>query len=140
TRHSSLVTRHSGPLNNLRNNPRAGALYWQRRPAMERKNLQPTLRDAAVADLGGPRSAEFFSRAEKLIDWGGLVGALRGLTPEQPKGGRPFWPLPLMVRCLLLQKWFGLSDPQLEEMLRDRLSFRRFVGLSLDDATPDETS
>jgi IS5 family transposase len=45
-----------------------------------------------------------------------------------------------MIKCLLLQKWFGLSDPQLEEMLRDRLSFRRFVGLSLDDATPDETS
>ena len=38
-----------------------------------------------------------------------------------------------MVKCLLLQKWFGLSDPGLEEMLRDRLSFRRFVGLSLDE-------
>lgn len=107
---------------------------------MERKNLEPTLRDAAVADLGGPRSAGFFSRAQELIDWDSIVAALRDLTPEQPKGGRPFWPLPLMVRCLLLAKWFGLSDPQLEEMLRDRLSFRRFVGLSLDDATPDETS
>lgn len=107
---------------------------------MERKNLEPTLRDAAVSDLGGPRSAEFFSRAEQLIDWNKLVTALRDLTPAQPAGGRPFWPLLLMIRCLLLQKWFGLSDPQLEEMLRDRLSFRRFVGLSLDDATPDETS
>jgi IS5 family transposase len=46
----------------------------------------------------------------------------------------------MMVKCLLLQKWFNLSDPTLEEMLRDRLSFRRFVGLSLDDATPDETT
>jgi IS5 family transposase len=41
----------------------------------------------------------------------------------------------------MLQKWYGLSDPGLEEQLRDRLSFRRFVGLSLaDDATPDETT
>lgn len=45
-----------------------------------------------------------------------------------------------MVKCVILQKWFGLSDPGLEEMLRDRLSFRRFVGLSLDEATPDETT
>jgi IS5 family transposase len=40
----------------------------------------------------------------------------------------------------MLQKWFNLSDPQAEEQLRDRISFRRFVGLSFDDATPDETT
>jgi IS5 family transposase len=40
----------------------------------------------------------------------------------------------------MLAKWFGLSDPMLEGMLRDRLSFRRFVGLGLSDATPDETT
>lgn len=40
----------------------------------------------------------------------------------------------------MLAKWFGLSGPQLEECLRDRLWFRRFVGLSLTDATPDETT
>jgi IS5 family transposase len=45
-----------------------------------------------------------------------------------------------MVKCLMLQKWFGLSDPQLEEQLQDRLSFRRFVGLSVTDDTPDETT
>jgi IS5 family transposase len=45
-----------------------------------------------------------------------------------------------MLRCLLLAKWFGLSDPQLEDMLHDRLSFRRFVGLALTDNVPDEAS
>jgi IS5 family transposase len=45
-----------------------------------------------------------------------------------------------MLKCLLLAKWFGLSDPQLEECLQDRLSFRRFAGLTLHDATPDETT
>jgi IS5 family transposase len=45
-----------------------------------------------------------------------------------------------MLKCVLLAKWFGLSDPQLEECLQDRLSFRRFVGLSLADATPDQTT
>lgn len=107
---------------------------------MERRPAEPTFRDALTADLGGPRAAAFFARAETLIDWAKLVEALRGLTPEQPRGGRPFWPLLVMIRCVLVQKWFNLSDPGLEEMLRDRLSFRRFVGLALDDATPDETS
>jgi IS5 family transposase len=40
----------------------------------------------------------------------------------------------------MLQKWFNLSDPQLEEQLKDRISFRRFAGLSQDDPTPDETT
>jgi IS5 family transposase len=107
---------------------------------MERRAAQPTFRDGLTADLGGPRSAAFFERAETLIDWGKLAESLRELTPPQPRGGRPFWPLSVMIRCVLLQKWFNLSDPGLEEMLRDRLSFRRFAGLPLDDATPDETS
>lgn len=37
---------------------------------------------------------------------------------------------------MLLQQWYGLSDPQMEEQLRDRLSFRRFVGLGFDEAIP----
>ena len=45
-----------------------------------------------------------------------------------------------MLKCVMLAKWFSLSDPGLEEALLDRISFRRFVGLSFTDATPDETT
>ena len=45
-----------------------------------------------------------------------------------------------MFKALLLQQWYGLSDPGLEEALGDRLSFRRFCGFALDEATPDETT
>src|SRR4051812_45499955 len=45
-----------------------------------------------------------------------------------------------MFKALLLQQWYGLSDPGLEEALLDRVSFRRFCGLALDGATPDETT
>jgi IS5 family transposase len=38
-----------------------------------------------------------------------------------------------------LQQWYGLSDPGLEEAICDRLSFQRFLGLSLTDPVPDET-
>lgn len=61
-------------------------------------------------------------------------------TSRVNRGGRPHWPVRLYVKCMMLQKWFGLSDPQLEEQLRDRISFRRFVGLTMTESTPDETS
>ena len=42
----------------------------------------------------------------------------------------------MMVKVLLLEQWYVLSDPQMEGALRDRISFRRFVGLDLQDHTP----
>ncbi|TGQ76989.1 transposase, partial [Mesorhizobium sp. M2D.F.Ca.ET.185.01.1.1] len=41
--------------------------------------------------------------------------------------------------ALLLQSLYGLSDRELEEALGDRLSFRRFVGLGLEESIPDHT-
>lgn len=107
---------------------------------MERKLAEPTFIDATVADLGGPRTAAFFEKCQRLIPWASLSEPLAGMYEDRGVGGRPAWPLVLMVKCLMLQKWFNLSDPQLEEQLRDRLSFRRFVGLSMTDDTPDETT
>jgi IS5 family transposase len=110
---------------------------------MQRKELEPTFLDGLTADLGGPRSAAFFEQCQQAIPWQRLADSLADLFPndaDTTQGGRPHWPLVTMVKCLMLAKWFGLSDPQLEETLRDRLSFRRFVGLSLADGTPDETT
>lgn len=107
---------------------------------MERRSKDLQLIDGMAADLGGPRTADFLSKIDQAMDLKALADSIRAdMAPEQPRGGRPFWPVELMLRCVLLAKWFGLSDPQLEEQLRDRLSFRRFVGLGLSDATPDET-
>ena len=50
--------------------------------------------------------------------------------------GRPSYPPLMMVKVLLLEQWY-ISDPQMEEALQDRISFRRFVGLGLQDDTPD---
>ena len=106
-----------------------------------RQNQAPALIDGMTADLGGPRTAALLERLNDAVPWQTLaepVGALYRV--EAGKAGRRPWDPVLMLKCLLLQKWFGLSDPMLEEMLQDRLSFRRFVGLSLSDATPDETT
>jgi IS5 family transposase len=45
-----------------------------------------------------------------------------------------------MLRIMILQHLYGLSDPQAEDQLRDRLSFQKFVGLQTDEEVPDETS
>ena len=108
---------------------------------MERHSDGPSLIDGMAADLGGPRTASFLEKVERVIDFEGLATTLRAdVAPAQARGGRPFYPGVMMIKCVLLAKWYGLSDPQLEEQLRDRLSFRRFVGLGLTEATPDETT
>ena len=48
--------------------------------------------------------------------------------------------LEALFKMSLLQHCYGLSDPQCEELVSDRLSWRRFVGLGLSDAVPDETT
>lgn len=110
---------------------------------MERKNEPPTFLDAAVRELGGPRTMAFLDKCERLIPWDRLASSVADVFPDKgapSRGGRPHYPVKLFVKCLMLQKWFNLSDPQLEEQLRDRISFRGFVGLGMSDPTPDETT
>jgi IS5 family transposase len=45
-----------------------------------------------------------------------------------------------MLKALYLASLYDLSDPQLEEALLDRVSFRLFCGFSLEAVTPDETT
>lgn len=106
---------------------------------MERRLEQPSFVDAMTAQLGGPRTQALLDRCQRLINWQALAAAVGDLYGPMEQGGRPPWPVILMLKCLLLAKWYNLSDPALEEQLRDRFSFRRFVGLSLEDRTPDET-
>lgn len=77
---------------------------------------------------------EFLER----LDWGQVESVLGALRTGR-RGAPPF-PALLMFKALLLQQWYGLSDPGLEEALCDRMSFRRFVGLSADQASPDHST
>jgi len=45
-----------------------------------------------------------------------------------------------MFKALLLQQWFNLSDRGLAEAIADRLSFQSFLGLSIVDPVPDDTT
>lgn len=72
------------------------------------------------------------------VKWYRFEKLLAVLKPEGA-GRPPFDPL-LMLKALLLQHWYRLSDTELEDALNDRMSFRRFVGLGLEDAAPDHTT
>ena len=109
---------------------------------MERRNAQATFTDLTVADLGGPRAKAFFDTCEQQIPFEQLAASVADIfnDDDDSRGGRPHWPVVTMIKVLFIQKCFGLSDPAAEEMLQDRISFRRFIGLSFDDATPDHST
>ena len=56
---------------------------------------------------------------------------------DRSKGGRPPMDPVMMLKVLLLQSLYGLSDQQAELQIKDRLSFQRFLGLMLTDKVPD---
>jgi transposase, IS5 family len=64
-----------------------------------------------------------------------LVGHLR----DEASPGRPGYPALMLLKAVLLASLYGLSERELEEALDDRLSFRRFVGLALEEKVPDHT-
>jgi IS5 family transposase len=83
-------------------------------------------------------SNEKLDQIDSLIDWSALVPLLAGVRDAET--GRPPYLAAKMVKALYLQALYDLSDPGLEAALLDRLSFRRFCGFSLEEATPDETT
>jgi IS5 family transposase len=92
--------------------------------------------DALLPQAGGNQRLD---RLSALVKWYRFEKLLRGLRDET-SAGRPAYPPLVMFKALLLQSLYGLSDAELEEALYDRLSFRRFAGLSLEAVVPDHTT
>ena len=103
---------------------------------MHRQMGQPSFAEAWLSEKLGQN--ERLERIGKVVDWG-RIGELVAQVHSAAEG-RPSYPPLMMVKVLLLQQWHNLSDPGMEEMLKDRISFRRFVGLGLEDDTPDHST
>jgi IS5 family transposase len=93
--------------------------------------------DAAVGQRRTQRR-DALNEVLALLDWSRFETVLNGIHASAK--GEPAYPPLMMFKVLLLQRWYGLSDPAMEEALYDRLSFQRFCGLSLEDETPDHTT
>ena len=100
--------------------------------------MQKKIGQLSFADDLLQGATNFLSEIDQVLDFSLLEEELSGIYGS--KTGRPSYPLVLLFKTLLLQQWYNLSDPGMEEALSDRISFRRFVGLSLSDAVPDHST
>ena len=91
--------------------------------------MQKQLGQLIFADNLVNGATNFLSEVDGVLDFSLLEKELSGIHGSNT--GRPSYPLVLLFKTLLLQQWYNLSDLGLEEALCDRISFRRFVGLSL---------
>ena len=79
-------------------------------------------------------------KLNRVIDWSIFLPTLEKMQNTNKKsnaGAKPYSPV-LMFKILILQRYYNLSDEQTEYQILDRLSFCRFLGLSLNDNVPDE--
>ena len=79
---------------------------------------------------------------EVVVPWQALIELIEPHYPKaSKKGGRPPYPLATMLRIHLLQQWYSLSDPAMEEALIEVPTMRRFAGIEMiSDRIPDETT
>ncbi len=81
----------------------------------------------------------FLEEMARCVPWNLFEQELnRGI--HRKTGGRPPYALVLLFKMHLLQTWFSLSDAQCEFQCQDRLSFRKFLGLGLEDRVPEATT
>ena len=79
------------------------------------------------------------SAISALVDWNAFLPIGDGLYKNNTKrGGRPNINIIIMIKLLILQQLYGLSDPQLELQVADRISFRVFLGTT--EIIPDYTT
>lgn len=88
-----------------------------------------------LSQIGDP-----LENLNKVIDWESFRHNTNMIFKIEAKGpgGRPPYDYVLMFKVLILQRLYGISVAQAEYQIKDRLSFKRFLGLSLYDTIPDE--
>jgi IS5 family transposase len=97
---------------------------------------------ALASSLKHNRSLKLMNTLNDSIDWDRVEQILVAHYTVGTSGeGADAYPPLLLFKCMLLQKWFRInSDPELENQINDRLSFKKFLGLSFDRPSPDHST
>lgn len=87
------------------------------------------------------RKNTFLRQINEIIDWKPIEKQInniykRGFSAD----GRPSYSGLLLFKMLLLQTWYNLSDPGVEDMVNENLSAMLFCGLALEDNVPDHST
>ncbi len=87
------------------------------------------------------RKEVFLEQMQACLPWSALEAEVERFYPKSGRrGGQPIG-VSVMLRVYLMQQWFNLSDPGMEDALYEIESMRRFAGLELcEDRIPDETT
>ncbi len=93
--------------------------------------------DARLQELSA--KGDDLERLNAIVDFEVFRADLARAVPRSDgsKGGRPPFDHVFMFKVLVLQAAHGLSDERTEYLIKDRLSFMRFLGLELSDPVPD---
>ena len=78
-------------------------------------------------------------KLNQIVNWEQFRQTLETVRDKERKSnaGRKPFDVRLMFKIMILDSLYNLSDDQLEFQIKDRISFMRFLGLSLDDTVPD---
>lgn len=97
---------------------------------------------ALASSMEKNRSLDLMNNINAVVDWSQIEELLikyYGIGKSK-EGADAYSPL-LLLKCLLLQKWFRIpSDPDLETQINDRISFKKFLGLPFDMPSPDHST
>lgn len=87
-----------------------------------------------LSDMGDP-----LEKVAVSTNWETFRPKLNKVFKKERRGagGRPPFDYVMMFKILLLQQWYNIADDITEYVINDRLSFQRFLGLSLGDKVPD---
>ena len=66
-----------------------------------------------------------------------LESKLLNQNKKNKAGAKPY-DVVMMFKIMILQRYYGLGDTQIEYQILDRLSFKKFLGLESGDKVPDE--
>ena len=89
-----------------------------------------------LSEIGNPLEA-----ISKVIDFelfrSTIEDKLLNTNKKSNAGAKPF-DVVMMFKIIILQRYYGLGDKQVEYQILDRTSFKNFLGLETGDKVPDE--
>ncbi len=89
-----------------------------------------------LSSIGNP-----LEMISKVVDFEMFRGKLESKLLNQNKknnaGAKPY-DVVMMFKIMILQRYYGLGDTQIEYQILDRLSFKKFLELESGDKVPDE--
>jgi len=109
------------------------------------KNMKTNFTFADISLFNSMEKNRAIKRMEQInaiVDWSRIESLLmRNYPVGKSFEGNDAYPPLILMKCLLLQQWFKIdSDPELETQINDRISFKKFLGLSFDDPAPDHST